>query len=197
MDNLLGSRMRQARRLSGLRMDEFLRRVGFSESYVRNVENGSRPVTADIADAYDRVLATDGTFRSAVEAIDAETWDQRANLSTLTNLSERSEVDLDRRGFVTATGAVLTAMGVRWASALAATRPPIPADGTRLVGSKLLANIDERPELLRHADDELGSGEHAAIAHSELAFVVRLLRAGTHTEKSSRRLYSLASEAAR
>jgi transcriptional regulator with XRE-family HTH domain len=176
--------MRQARRASGLHLDEFLRRVGFSESYVRNVENGTRPVTGDIADAYDRALVTGGMFRGAVEAIHGESWDQPANLSTLTNLSQRS-------------GAVLTAMGVRWAAALAATRPPVPTDGFRHVGSKLLADIDERLDLLRHLDDELGSGEHAAIAHSELAFVVRLLRSGSYTEDLGGQLYSLASEASR
>lgn len=189
--------MRQARRNSAMRTNEFLRLVGFSYSYIRNIENGSRPVTIDVADAYDRALATGGMFRSALEAIHGQSWDQWANLSALTNLSERSELDLDRRAFVAATGAALTTMGVRWASALAATRPAVPTHGTRQVGSKLLANIDERLELLRHADDELGSGEHAAVAHSELAFVVRLLRAGSHTEASSRELYSLASEAAR
>lgn len=133
MDDLLGARMRQARRGSGLQMAEFLRRAGFSESYARNVENGSRPVTLDVADAYDRVLATGGTFRRALDSARGEAWDQQANLSSLISLSERSHVDLDRRGFVTTAGVALTAMGVRWASALAATRPPAPALDSRRI----------------------------------------------------------------
>jgi len=49
----------------------------------------------------------------------------------------------------------------------------------------------------RHLDDELGSGEHAALALNELSFIVQLLKAGSLPEHFEKRLYSLGSEASR
>jgi tetratricopeptide (TPR) repeat protein len=67
----------------------------------------------------------------------------------------------------------------------------------RRIEANLLANIEERLGLLRRMDDELGSGDQAAIAHNEAGFVVQLLKSGSHTEHSGRKLYALASEALR
>ncbi len=46
-------------------------------------------------------------------------------------------------------------------------------------------------------DDELGSGQLAQLARSELALIAQLLRTGRCPEAAGRRLYSLASEASR
>ena len=54
----LGQALREARRNSGLSFRRFAQQAGFSESHPRSVENGRREVTADIAEAYDRVLVT-------------------------------------------------------------------------------------------------------------------------------------------
>jgi tetratricopeptide (TPR) repeat protein len=213
VENLLGAQMRQARRDSGLRFDEFARRARFSVTYLRNVEGGSRPATPAIADAYDRVLATGGRFRAAVaDALAAaerteaypyrrrapKAWDQPGNMSVLAELLDRS--DVERRRFIAASGSILTDCAVRWSSALGRARlPEHPASTVRMrqADGRLIDHIDQRLDLLRHLDDELGSGEHAALARNELAFVVRLLKTGSHSERSEKRLYSLASEASR
>jgi hypothetical protein len=41
-------------------------RAGFSASYLRHVENGTRPLTLDVAKAYDRAFATGGVFEKAM-----------------------------------------------------------------------------------------------------------------------------------
>lgn len=197
VDNLLRNQMRQARRDSELRFDEFVRRVGYSASYVRNVEGGSRAVTLEMADAYDHVLATGGKFRDALVGRDTEPWDQAGNIAALIRLLDRNDVDLDRRSLGAAAGVVLGGVTVQWLSALRGIgRRELPA-GSRQIGSAVIENVDQRLGLLRHLDDELGSGEHAAIARNELAFVVRLLKTGSYSERSGQRLYSLASEASR
>jgi transcriptional regulator with XRE-family HTH domain len=194
---MLGKQMRRARRDSGLRFDEFVRRVGYSASYIRNVEGGSRSVTPEIAAAYDRVLATGGRFRDAFAGRGAEPWDQSGNIAALVQLLDRNDVDLDRRSVVTGAAMAVGGVTVQWLSALRSARTGETRSSSRQVGTAVIENVDQRLGLLRHLDDELGSGEHAAIARNELAFVVRLLKTGSYSEGSGQRLYSLASEASR
>jgi DNA-binding transcriptional regulator YiaG len=59
----LGHDLREARRRSGMPFHKFARLAGFSESHLRNAENGHRAITRQIAGAYDRVLATGGIFK--------------------------------------------------------------------------------------------------------------------------------------
>ena len=197
VDKLLGTQMRQARRDAGVRFDEFVRSVGYSASYIRNVEGGSRPVTLEMADAYDRVLATRGRFRNALVGREENPWDQAGNIAALIQLLDRNDVELDRRGIAVAAGAVLGGVTVQWLSALRNVVRGELRGGSTQIGKALIENVDQRLGLLRHLDDELGSGEHAAIARNELAFVIKLLKNGSYSEWSGQRLYSLASEASR
>ncbi|MBR7827567.1 helix-turn-helix domain-containing protein [Actinospica sp. MGRD01-02] len=197
MDNLLGNQMREVRRASGLRFVDFVQTIGYSASYVRNVEGGSRAVTAELADAYDRVLATGGRFRDALASKESEPWDQAGNIAAIVQLLDRNDVELDRRSIVAAAGVALGGAAVRWVSALRAVRSAESGSTSRQVGKAVIDNVDQRLGLLRHLDDELGSGEHAVIARNELAFVVQLLKTGSYSQRSGERLYSLASEASR
>jgi transcriptional regulator with XRE-family HTH domain len=196
-DKPLGDQMRRARRASGLRFDEFVRRAGYSASYVRNVEGGSRPVTPEMVDAYDRVLATGGRFREALTQRGAEPWDEAGNIAALAQLLERDNVDLDRRRVVTAAGAALGGVTIQWLSALRSAGTAEPRSTSRQVGTAVIENVDQRLGLLRHLDYELGSGEHAEIARNELAFVVQLLKTRSYSGQSGQRPYSLASETSR
>jgi tetratricopeptide (TPR) repeat protein len=65
------------------------------------------------------------------------------------------------------------------------------------VQPELITHIEHRLAHLRRLDDELGSGDLARMAQAELALVARLLRDGSYTTASGRRLYSLAAEASR
>lgn len=195
----LGQALREARRNSGLSFRGFARQAGYSESHLRSVENGHRAVTADISAAYDRVLATGGEFASALAlAGDAGAplpWDQSGTLAVLAGLT--SGGGMDRRAFIAASGAAMGLLTARWRSALASSGPLLPRTGSRQVGHELVSHIGERLDYLRHLDDELGSGDLAALARSELALIVRLLRGGRYTDAVGRRLYSLAAEASR
>jgi tetratricopeptide (TPR) repeat protein len=191
--------LREARRNSGLSFCGFARQAGYSESHLRSVENGHRAVTDDVAAAYDRVLATGGQFASALaRAGDAGTplpWDQSGTLVVLAGLTTGGGVD--RRTFIAASGAATAVLATRWRSAMASSGQLLPGTGSRQVGQQLVSHIGERLDYLRHLDDELGSGDLAVLARSELALIVRLLRGGSYTDAIGRRLYGLAAEASR
>lgn len=202
MRDELAEAMREARKCSGLPFLVFAKRAGFSGSHLRSVENGHRAVTLAVAQAYDRVLVTGGRFtaaftRSLETAAEDEAaavpWDQPGTLSAMTGLVNGGGVD--RRAFVSASVAALTVLAVRWRSALGG--PLAGAHGTRQVSPALVEHIGERLAHLRHLDDELGSGDLAGLANSELALIVRLLRNGRYSGQTGQRLYGLAAEACR
>ena len=131
MPDSLGHALREARRSSGLSFGRFALQAGFSESHLRSVENGHRSVTADVAAAYDRILATGGAFASALArtrdpggpvpgAGAPVPWDQSGTLAVLAGLTSGGSVD--RRMFVAASGAAAV-LAARWRSALASSVP--------------------------------------------------------------------------
>ena len=195
----LGQALREARRDSGRSFGWFARQAGYSESHLRSVENGHRAVTDDVAAAYDRVLATGGEFASALARVgDAGTpvpWDQSGTLAVLASLTSGDGVD--RRTFIAASGTAMNVLATRWRSALASPGQLLPGTGSRQVGHELVGHIGDRLDYLRHLDDELGSGQLAALARSELALIIRLLRVGSYTDAVGMRLYALAAEASR
>ncbi len=199
MPDSLGQALREARRNSGLPFRAFARQAGYSESHLRSVENGHRAVTDDIAAAYDRVLATGGEFASALAQPDNAgtpvAWDQSGTLMVLAGLTSGGGVD--RQTFISASGAAMAVLAARWRSALASSGPLLPGTGSRQVGQELVSHIGQRLDYLRHLDDELGSGDLAVLARTELALIVRLLRGGSYTDAVGRHLYALAAEASR
>jgi tetratricopeptide (TPR) repeat protein len=202
----LGRDLREARKRSGMPFHKFARLAGFSESHLRSAENGQRAVTRQIAGAYDRVLATGGIFQEAFDkacnhstdeslAAASLPWDESGTLSAISDALNRSEVD--RREFVAVSGAALAGLAGDWQSALSAPAPLAEAARSRQVSEDIIGHIDLRLGHLRRMDDELGSGQLAQLARSELALIARLLHTGRCPEAATRRLYSLASEASR
>lgn len=202
----LGRDLREARKRSGMPFHKFARLAGFSESHLRSAENGHRAVTRQIAGAYDHVLATGGIFQEALDEASNHSmgesltaaplpWDESGTLSAISGALNRS--DVDRREFVAASGAALAALIGDWRSALSAPAPLAEAGRSRQVSDDIIRHIDLRLGHLRRMDDELGSGQLAQLARSELALIAQLLRTGRCPEAASRRLYSLASEASR
>ncbi|PKV82676.1 hypothetical protein BX283_0121 [Streptomyces sp. TLI_146] len=190
--------MRNARRASGMVWARFAREAGFGEAYLRNVENGNRSVTAEVAAAYDRVLQTGGAFVASLQETGSTSgrhapWDQSGSLAVFDSLLNGSGVD--RRGLLSA-GAALSVSASSWARALevrsAGGKPePLPS------GPALLTHVDDRLSYLRHLDDELGSGEVFQLARSELSLIVRLIKSGRYDGPTRVRLHSMAAEAAR
>jgi hypothetical protein len=176
---------------------QFAKAAGFAQSYLRNVENGNRSITTEVAGAYDKVLRTGGTFKERLkdrEAITKASWDAPGTLAVLAQRLEDGGVD--RRTFAIASAATVAGLVRRWNSALGSARS-LTAAGSRQVNSTLIDNIDQRLDHLRHLDDELGSRDIAYMARNELGLIVPLLRHGRYTEQVGTRLYSLASEVGR
>jgi hypothetical protein len=73
--------------------------AGFPESHLRSVENGHRAVTADVAGAYERVLAMVAPLP----------WDQPGALASIAGLASGGG-SVDRRVFVAASGTALTVL---------------------------------------------------------------------------------------
>lgn len=192
--------LRAARRTSPLTFERFAKAAGYSESHLRSAENGLRELTVDIVRAYDRVLATGGTFDERFGEIQAQAeamllpWDQGATREVLNGLLGGDAVD--RRSFVGLTGAAFVAFAGRWVTALA-PREPLTLNGSRKIGPSLVDHVSDRLDHLRHLDDEVGSGEMAQLARNELALISQLLRVGRCTDEVTRQLYALASEASR
>ena len=190
--------MRKARRSSGLTFAMFARQAGYAESYLRNVENGTKPVTADVAKAYDRVLATGGVFSIAVDGPSRRKapWNRQETFTILVDMATGGGVD--RRSFVATSGAALTALVGHWSSNPTwHARPGTGDDAVPDATGRLFGHIEERLEHLRHLDDEFDSGEMARMARNELALLTRLLKAGGLDEATENRAYSLAAEASR
>ncbi|MFJ9695746.1 helix-turn-helix domain-containing protein [Kitasatospora sp. NPDC101183] len=195
MSDQLRHDMRQARRASGMGWAEFARACGFGVAYLRNVENGNRRVTESVAVAYDRVLEADGTFAAALaDAAPVDvSWNQAgATLAVLTSLMEGRRVD--RRGFLAA-GVALSASTGNWAAAIGRNLQEPRA--VEVDSSSLLAGLEGRLNLLRHVDDELGSGEVFTAARSDLALVVAAIKSRRYKDDLLARLYAIATEAAR
>ncbi|MFF2615917.1 helix-turn-helix domain-containing protein [Kitasatospora sp. NPDC058046] len=202
MSERLRNDLRQARRDSGMSWAQFSQATSFTPAYLRNVENGNRSLTIDVAAAYDRALRTDGKFEkelaNAKAAPSAVPWGQDgAALTVLADLVDGRAGRVDRRGFVKA-GAAMSASAGGWAGALGIARPSAPVESAQSAGgTALLVNMAGRLELLRRLDDELGSGEVRRQASGELSLAVTLLKAGRYRGTAANRLLRLAGEAAR
>lgn len=192
--------LRDARRASLLTFERFAKLAGYSASHLRSAENGSRELTVDIVNAYDRVLAAGGTFGERFAEIQAQAeamqlpWDQGATREVMSGLLGGDVVG--RRSFVALSGAAFVAFAGRWETALA-PREPLALNGSRKVGTALVDHISDRLDHLRHLDDEVGSGELSQLARNELTLISQLLRVGQCTDAVSRQLFALASEASR
>ncbi|MQY14230.1 hypothetical protein SRB5_43920 [Streptomyces sp. RB5] len=198
MSEQLRDEMRRARRASGMVWARFASEAGFGEAYLRNVENGNRSVTVDVAAAYDRVLRTEGTFTDALHDTGllgpaGVPWNQPETLSVLTHLLKGSNVD--RRGLLSA-GIALSVSASSWSKAVAPGGSDSAAAATTS-GPALVAHVDDRLDHLRRLDDKIGSGDVLQLARSELSLIVRLIKSGRNDSATTRHLHTMASEAAR
>ncbi len=63
-----GTRLRALRRARGISLAALSRLTYYSKGYLSKIENGEKPLTADIARTCDRLLDTDGTLEQLVRA---------------------------------------------------------------------------------------------------------------------------------
>lgn len=196
MPESFGQTLRQARVDAGIQLVAFARRSGYSESYLRRVENGIRPVTEPLAEVYDELLEAEGELLAAFhrsQGADPVPWDTDGTLTVLDRQVDWG--DVERRSFVVATAFPL--MARRWRAALRETAPLASESRTKIPLEPLLNDIRTRLMNLWRLDDELGSRSVSALAYNELNLIKSLIKQASYGDTVGEELNRLAAEAAR
>ncbi|MEU8567886.1 transcriptional regulator [Streptomyces pathocidini] len=118
-------------------------------------------------------------------------WTEAGTVEALADLVGSGR--MDRRGFLTITGAALTGLAASWAEAPSAFASAL--DGDR-VTDRMVSAIEQRIGTLRTLDDQLGGARLLEQARGDLALISGLLSAGRYTEQVGSRLYALAARVA-
>ncbi|WP_324789791.1 transcriptional regulator [Streptomyces sp. H51] len=100
---------------------------------------------------------------------------------------------MDRRGFLTITGAALTGLAESWVDAPSALSAAFNGDQ---VTDTMVSTLEKRISTLRTLDDALGGVTLLEQARGDLALVTGLLSTGRYTDKVRVRLYGLAARVA-
>ncbi|SHN36553.1 transcriptional regulator [Actinacidiphila paucisporea] len=114
-------------------------------------------------------------------------WTEAGTVEALSELVGSGR--MDRRGFLTITGAALTGLAASWVDAPSAFAAALDGDQ---VTDTMVATIEQRISTLRTLDDQLGGGTLLEQARGDLALVTGLLSVGRCTENVRIRLYALA-----
>ncbi|MET7483971.1 transcriptional regulator [Streptomyces sp. NPDC005538] len=114
-------------------------------------------------------------------------WTEAGTVEALSELVGSGR--MDRRGFLTITGAALTGLAASWVDAPSAFASALNGDQ---VTDTMVSTIEQRISTLRTLDDQLGGATLLEQARGDLALVTGLLSTGRYTESIRLRLYSLA-----
>ncbi|MER6332681.1 transcriptional regulator [Streptomyces sp. NPDC001034] len=114
-------------------------------------------------------------------------WTEAGTVEALSELVGSGR--MDRRGFLTITGAALTGLAASWVDAPSAFASALGGDR---VTDTMVSTIEQRISTLRTLDDQLGGARLMDQARGDLALVTGLLNAGRCTENIRIRLYTLA-----
>jgi tetratricopeptide (TPR) repeat protein len=104
---------------------------------------------------------------------------------------------MDRRGFLIASGGLLTSIGTDWSGALDAVATTSTSTGRRPLTATMLDRLEQRLDDLRRLDDSLGGGELRQLATAEFGLLSRLADEAVYDEATGRRLFSALAESAR
>ncbi|MES4889298.1 transcriptional regulator [Streptomyces sp. NPDC096012] len=114
-------------------------------------------------------------------------WTEAGTVEALSDLVGSGR--MDRRGFLTITGAALTGLAASWVDAPSAMAAALNGDR---VTDTMVSTIEQRISTLRTLDDQLGGARLLEQARGDLALVTGLLSGGRYTDKVRIRLYALA-----
>ncbi|MYQ96273.1 transcriptional regulator [Streptomyces sp. SID4946] len=114
-------------------------------------------------------------------------WTEAGTVEALSDLVGSGR--MDRRGFLTITGAALTGLAASWVDAPSAMAAALNGDR---VTDTMVSTIEQRISTLRTLDDQLGGARLLEQARGDLALVTGLLSGGRYTDKVRLRLYALA-----
>lgn len=114
-------------------------------------------------------------------------WTEAGTVEALSDLVGSGR--MDRRGFLTITGAALTGLAASWVDAPSAMAAALNGDR---VTDTMVSTIEQRISTLRTLDDQLGGARLLEQARGDLALVTGLLGGGRYTDAVRIRLYALA-----
>ncbi|MFC8305376.1 transcriptional regulator [Streptomyces olivaceus] len=114
-------------------------------------------------------------------------WTEAGTVEALSDLVGSGR--MDRRGFLTITGAALTSLAASWVDAPSAMAAALNGDR---VTDTMVSTIEQRISTLRTLDDQLGGARLLEQARGDLALVTGLLGGGRYTDAVRIRLYALA-----
>ncbi|MFE7439333.1 transcriptional regulator [Streptomyces chartreusis] len=114
-------------------------------------------------------------------------WTEAGTVEALSELVGSGR--LDRRGFLTITGAALTGLAASWVDAPSAFASALNGDR---VTDTMVSTIEQRIGTLRTLDDQLGGARLLEQARGDLSLVTGLLGNARYTESIRIRLYTLA-----
>ncbi|MGV9322543.1 transcriptional regulator [Streptomyces sp. NPDC003660] len=119
-------------------------------------------------------------------------WTAAGTVNSLTHVG--GPVDRDRRGFLIASTSTLAAAVAQWMTA----EPALAVTDTgRRIGAEAADLFDVRLDALRHLDDTVGAGQVYDAAIVELRLITALLKDGSYSQLTGRRLFAAAAEASR
>ncbi|MFF2618540.1 transcriptional regulator [Kitasatospora sp. NPDC058046] len=118
----------------------------------------------------------------------AAPWSEAGAVRALTDLLRSGH--MDRRGFLTITGATLAGLASNWAAAPGAAAAALGGDR---VTEQLVESVEQRVTALRSLDEQMGGARLLEHARGDFALITGLLDNGTYTGEVGRRLYGLAS----
>ncbi|WP_435857906.1 transcriptional regulator [Streptomyces tendae] len=116
-------------------------------------------------------------------------WNEAGTVEALDDLVGSGR--LDRRGFLTITGAALTGLAASWAEAPSAFASALNGDR---VTDTMVSTIEQRIITLRTLDDQLGGARLLEQSRGDFALITGLLSAGRYTDEVCLRLYGLAAQ---
>ena len=116
-------------------------------------------------------------------------WSARGTVDLLTTLSRTGH--MDRRRFVTITGAALTALAAGWADSPGAFAAASTGDR---VTATMVDNLEKRVQALRELDSEMGGGTLLADARQDFTTISSIIANGQYTEEIGTRLHQLAAQ---
>ena len=116
-------------------------------------------------------------------------WSATGTVDLLTTLSRTGH--MDRRRFVTITGAALGALAAGWADAPGAFAAA--SNGDRVTAT-MVDSLDKRVQALRELDAEMGGGKLLADARQDFKTISSVIANGRYTEAIGIRLHRLAAQ---
>ncbi|WP_329581935.1 transcriptional regulator [Kitasatospora sp. NBC_01250] len=114
-------------------------------------------------------------------------WTKAGTVDVLVELVRSGH--MDRRGFLTITGAAMATVAASWASASPAFASALNGDQ---VTDSMADTLEARVATLQTLDAQMGGARLIEQARGDLAIIISLLKQGRHTEAVEARLYGLA-----